>query len=403
MSFDHPQPALAQSPGYNESPPKKKDASISVSRNSKAPISVSNHSAQAFEASVRQLIANGKFRTALENAKQFHKTQSTIASECLLLDAYTARIQSLLDQNLATEAKSLLDLVRERFPSATERLDGLKPATSARAGDLAGLLQPLNDPDLNSERRTAIEQIIQTQVTDLAGLAGCAALPPEHTLRQAAAALDRAFDLVTSGPVTEEQTALPEVSHRSPLAPWKLLVRAIACFYRGEEEACREYLTAIKPESVPSRLLPAMRSMLGAKTANALKPAEAALVSRTSVSWSELRNALADLDKAFAEENNEGRIFKAVRVAIRECQRCAPDRLGQLKQVIGVRGGVACLDNERLTAALEGAARQDAVFFRMYARAMESSGEPDDLGEACRWPPCISTWQMFCYRCRACC
>ena len=344
---------------------------------------------------MRQLIANGKFRTALDSAKEFHKAQRTSASEGLLLDAYMARIQSLLDQNLALEAKSLIDLVRERFPSAKERLDALKAAASAHSGDLAGLLQPLNDPELNSERRAAIEQIVQTQVTDLTALAGCAALPPEHTLRQAAAALDRAFKAATSGPVTEEQIALPEVSHRSPLAPWKLLMRAIACLHRGEDEACREYLALIKPESVPSRLVPAMHEMLGVKTATVLKPAEAALVSRTSVNLSELHGALANLDRAFSEEDHDGlsyndsRIFKAVRAAVRECQRSLPDLLGDLKRIIAVRGGVARLDQERLIAALEGAPRMDAVFFRMYARALEGSGDPEDLGEACE------LWEEF--------
>jgi hypothetical protein len=388
--------------GIIEFPPRRRNASIGVSQNSKAfapPVPASNGNGQAVEASVRQLIANGKFRTALDNAKEFHKAQHTSASEGLLLDAYMARIQSLLDQNLALEAKSLLDLVRERFPSAAERLDALKAAASAHSGDLAGLLQPLNDPELNAERRAAIEQAVQTQVTDLTALAGCAAVPPEHTLRQAAAALDRAFNAVTSGPVTEDQIALPEVSHRSPLAPWKLLIRAIACLHRGEDEACREYLALIKPESVPSRLVPAMNEMLGVKPAKALKPAEAALVSRTSVNLSELRGALVNLDRAFANEDpdnyhgslsaNDSRIFKAVRVAVRECLRSLPDRLGELKRIIAVRGGVVRLDNERLIAALEGAPRPDAVFFRMYARALEGSGDPEELPEACE------LWEEF--------
>lgn len=362
--------------------------SIIVSQNSGAnapplPASASSDSGKAFETSVRQLIANGRSRTALENAKQFHKVQRTIASECLLLDAYMARIQSLLDQNLAPEAKSLLDLVRERFPSAKDRIEDLMAVASARGGELTALLQPLNDPELSSERRSAIEQIIQTQVVDLTALAGCAALPPEHSLRQAAAALDRAFDVVTSGPVTDEQIALPEVSHRSPLAPWKVLIRAIAGLHRGEDEACRECLAAIKPESVPSRLVPAMRAILGEKQTTALKPAAAALVSGTSVNLSGLRGALANLELAFAEEHNQGHILKAVRAAVRECQRTAPDRLGRLKQLVFVRGGVAGLNLERLTAALEGAPRQDAVFFRMYAHAIESSGDSEDLVEAC--------------------
>ncbi len=349
---------------------------------------MSNEGIQAVEISVRKLIANRKFKTALDNAKDFHKAQRTTASESLLLDAYAARIQSLADQNLEQEAKSLLALVEERFPAAKERLDAMRYAISARDGDLAGILQPLNDPELSPERRATIEQTIQTQVTDLAALAACNALPPEHPLRQAAGALHQAFNAVTSGLVTDEQIALPEVSHRSPLAPWKLLIRAIAHFYRGEDQACREVLAAIKPESVPSRLVPAMSGMLGARGI-ALNPADKDLISRTCANPRPFRDALASLDRAFAEEEHESLLFKAVRAAVQECQRSAPAQLRELKQLVFIRGGVAGLDNERLIAALGGAPRQDAAFFRMYARAMETSGDPEDLYEACE------LWDVF--------
>lgn len=338
---------------------------------------------------MRQLIANGKFKIALENAKEFHKVQRTPASEALLLDAYAARIQSLLDQNLKVEAKSLFDLVRERFPSAGDRLDRCLAAVSASTGDLAVLLRPLNDAQLLPERRAAIEQIIQTEVTDLAALADCDALDPQHSLRRAAAALDRAFIQVTSGPVTDEELALPEVSYRSPLAAWKLLIRAIASLYRDERQACQECLAAIKPESAPYRLVPAIETILGVQTAAPLKPAAVALVSRVSVGLAELRSALSNVDRAFEHSGDEEKILKAIRIAVRECQRSAPDRLDELRQITAVRGEAGFLDERRLREALGGAPRRDAAFFRMYAVATENSREDEDLLDACE------AWEKF--------
>jgi hypothetical protein len=157
---------------------------------------------------------------------------------------------------------------------ATAPPESMRPA-------IEELVRPLNDPELSAERRAAIEAAIAREAVDLAALAECAVLPPEHPLRQAASALQRAFLAVTAGPVGEEAVELPEVSHRSPLASWKLLVRAIACFYRGEDEACRRYLEAIQPESAPARLVPAMQAMLGGKPAG-LTAAAAALVSSTT-------------------------------------------------------------------------------------------------------------------------
>ncbi len=344
------------------------------------------------ETSIRQLIVNGKSKTALDNAKEFHKKQGSAESERLLIDAYLARIQALFDQNLAVEAKSLMALVRERFPSAKERLDALNATASARGGCLDELLKPLNDPGIGAESRASIEQLIQNQVTDLAALAGCAALPPEHSLRQAAAALDKAFNVVTSGPVTDEQIALLEVSHRSPLAQWKLLIRAIASFYREQDKSCEGYLDSIRPESAAFRLVPAMRAMLGAKPdakTAALKPAEESLASRTISSLVKLRGALANLDRAFAHDDEPGHVLKAIRTAVQECRQSAPDLLGELRKMVGVKGEVGGYDMERVIAALDGAPRRDAMFCRDVARVLERSGYNEDLMLACEW------WEEF--------
>jgi hypothetical protein len=345
------------------------------------------------ETSIRQLIANGKTKTALDNAKEFHKKQGDTASETLLIDAYLARIQALSEQNLALEAKSLIALVRERFPAAKARLDTLNAAASARDGNLDDLLRPLNEPGLSADRRAAIEQFIQNEVTDLAALAGCPVLPPEHGLRRAAAAIDQAFNVVTSGPVRDEQIALAEVSHRSPLAPWKLLIRAIAGFYRDQDKSCEEYLAAIKPESAPGRLVHTMRAMLGttsgAKPVAGLKPADAALVSRATASLDKLRAELAKLDSAFEHAPNPTQVFKAIGGAVRECRKSAPDLLAELQHMVYVRGEVAGLEPERMVAALEGTPRRDAVFFRDLARALEHTGDSEDLIRACEW------WDSF--------
>jgi hypothetical protein len=336
------------------------------------------------EASVRQLIANGKHKVAVETAKEIHKAQATPASEALLVDAYAARIQSLIDQNLAAEAAALLELVRERYPSARERLNGRNGSAGTAAGRLEELVRPLNDPELSAERRAAIEAAVSRETGDIAALAECTALSSEHPLRQAASALQRAFLAVTGGPVGEEAVELPEVSHRSPLAPWKLLVRAIACFYRGEDDACARYLGAIKPESAPVRLIPAMRAMLGGNPAG-LTAAAAALLSSTTSDPAVLRNALGTLEGAF-ESHKDGIILKSIREAVQACRQTAPDQIERLKQHISVRSMLADVSVEKVRAAMGGASRRDAYFLRLFARGMEDA---DNVGMAC------ATWAEF--------
>lgn len=336
------------------------------------------------EASVRQLIANGKHKVAVETAKEIHKAQATAASEALLVDAYAARIQSLIDQNLAAEAKALLELVCERYPSSRERLN--------RRNQLDELVRPLNDPELSAERRADIETAVAREAVDIAALAECAVLPSEHPLRQAASALQRAFLAVTEGPVGEEAVELPEVSRRSPLAPWKMLVRAIACFYREEDEACRQYLESIRPEAAPARLVPAMQAMLvqavlGGKPVG-LKPAAAALVSSTTSDSAVLRKALEALEVAF-HSHKDGTILKAIREAVQVCRGTAPDQIERLKQHISVRSALADVSMEKVQAAMGGEARPDAYFLRLFARGMEELGDPQNIAMAC------AAWDQF--------
>jgi hypothetical protein len=363
--------------------PEPKDRGTRVQPNSTT-LPATPIAGSAEETSIRQLMAHGKSKTALDRAKDLHKSSGSAASEALLIDAYASRIQALLDQNLTLEAKSLLELVCSRYPAAKPRLAALSAKSSARTGAMDELLGPLADADLDADRRAAIEQAVQNGIVDLAAIAVCAALPADHSLRVAAAAIDRAFAAVTSGTVTDVQIALPEVSRRSPLGSWKLLVRAIAYFYRGEDGACRECLDAIKPESVPARLIPAIRSLLGAKPAAPLTPLEVALVSRVSQSSETLHNELEKLDHAFAEEA-ESPTLKLIRSAMQECRRSAPEQVETLKRLIWARGAGLDMDSERMISALQGMPRQDATFFRTLAHRMETTRDFEDLGMACEF------------------
>ncbi|HTQ86774.1 MAG TPA: hypothetical protein VMI93_11225 [Candidatus Solibacter sp.] len=344
--------------------------------------------ATAAEASIRQLIANGKYKTALDQAKDNHKKQSTAASEALLLDAYAARIQSLLAQNLLREAQALMDLVCERFPAGRGRLESIGASVAARTNTLDDLLRPLNDPQLSPEHREAIEQAVRKEIFDLSALAACPVLPPEHPLRQAASSLDRAFRMVTTGAVDEEATRLPEVSRRSPLAPWKLLVRAIAAYYRGDLEACREQLDAIPADSAPARLVPAMRAMLGAQSSSPLSPAAKALVQQSGGDPAALRRALEALDRAWTGDSPRT-VLSAARTAVQACRETAPGLLDRLKQHISVRCAVAGFDRGPVVQALGGATRHDAHFQRLLARAYEETGDLEDIPGAC------SAWEEF--------
>jgi hypothetical protein len=332
---------------------------------------------------VRQLIANGKHKTALDQAKDLHKAHQSQASESLLIDAYAGRIENLIEQNLTLEANSLIDLVRERYPAAKEQLANLRISAAARAGNLDELLAPLNDPSVPAGQVALIERSIQDHVTDLGALARSPALPAEHPLRQAAGALQKAFDAVTSGPVPEETLTLAEVSRRSPLAAWKMLVWAIAAFYRRDDEASRRYLDAMKPESAAARLVPAMRWMVAGKAEGQLRGAAGELVSRITVNVLAVKQAVEKLDRAFEAAEHDGEILSAIRVAIQACRQYAPAQVERLKQHIAVRAALEELDVEKTRVAMGGDSLHNAYFHRLFARGLEQGGHPPAVLAAC--------------------
>lgn len=338
-------------------------------------------------AQVEQLIANGNLGHAVDIAKQVHKRVRNAASEELLVAAYTARILSLAERGLDVEANALLALVRERHASSHDRLREVAAILKARGGGIEGLLELLADPALTAEKRADIENRIRGAVDDPARIARCEALAPEHALRVAAAAVVRALEAVTSGPVAAEALALPEISRTSPLAPWKMLLRAIQAFYAHQDELCEKYLAAIEPKSAAARLVPALRAMIGQK--QALTPVAQALVKQAGGGLVALRTTLAGLDQAL-DKGNHTLALQEIGKAATLCREFYPGLQERLKQHISIRALAAGARADRVAAAMGGPSLKSAYFWRLLARAEEETPhEPRAIPTAC------SYWEEF--------
>ena len=327
-------------------------------------------------AEIGHYISQNKARAAVKQAKKFHSRVGSSQSESLLVKAYAARIEEMRRGGLDVEARELRALVARRFPSAWERHSRRQAPSSVSADALADLVRPLADDDLPPERRAEIEDVIRREVTDLSALADCSALPAEHALRRGAAALVKAMSAATTGPVSDAEIALHEVPRRGPLAAWKLLARAIACFHRRDDEGCLRCLSAMDSQAAAARLAPAMRAMLGRGGDEQLPEASAALVTRvTGPEDGPLHKALAELDALFSRKR-PGSITHAARQAVDACRTARPDLLNRLKQHISIRSVLADIPADRVIKALKGPSLHDANFWRLFARAEEVTGVP---------------------------
>jgi len=64
-------------------------------------------------------------------------------------------------------------------------------------------------------------------------------------------------------PARGRLAALDQVPRHSPLAPWKLLIRALDAYYRRADGAALANLDAIPPRAAPARLVPVLRHLIG--------------------------------------------------------------------------------------------------------------------------------------------
>jgi hypothetical protein len=171
------------------------------------------------------------------------------------------------------------------------------------------------------------------------------------------------------------------------LASWKILVRAIAYFYRQDDAACGRCLKLIDPDSAPARLIPALRAMLRARTDERLAPAAESLVAQVCGNKVSLRRALETLDSAF-ETRVQGKILPEIQRAMTACDVAYPELVERLRQHISVRALQLDLPTRKVRAALGGASAKNAYFWRLYARSVESSRAP--IG-----PVICAVWEQF--------
>ncbi|MFO8072677.1 MAG: hypothetical protein R6V85_12470 [Polyangia bacterium] len=337
-------------------------------------------------ARIEDLFRRGAFREALSRAKALHRRDRTDEAENLVARAYSARADAMIASGMRVEAKALLDVVESDFTRHREIVLCGRARLAALNGEVDDLLAPLARHYLPAEKRRGIEDDIRRFVVDPRHVAECEILSREHPLRLAAAELSAALEAATSGPVVEEDLACPSVSRRSPLAPWKLLARAIAAFYRRDDATCEELIGALPPESAPAAIAPAFGPLLGGARPRIATPPVAALVAAVLGERARLRDTLAAVDETIAagKRLQAGRVAKA---AMKECLRTSPELAGRLAQRIAARCLLIYIPFEQVRRALGGKITIDSDFWRLFVRTneilAERHGEAMSLCDAC--------------------
>lgn len=323
-------------------------------------------------ARVEAKLAEGRWSEAVKLARRLCGSDPSDRARELRLTAYLGRAEDLILRGREDEAAALLDTALADHPDERDRVLRRRDYMLAWRGDVDALLAPLADPGLDGERRRQVEREAARWVKDPAMVAGCAVLPADHPLRAAAADVTEALEAVTTYAPDGEEIALGSVARRSPLAGWKMLVRAIDAFYRVDDEMCRRALGAVDDESPPGAVKTAMLDMLEGRTPQGQEGS--ALAHEVCGEDGTLRASLRALDRALGTGRRR-EVMKAVREAKRACERERPDLLDELIQ----RQSITCAGRgyppTEVRKALGRPSRKDSMFWRLYARQHEIRAE----------------------------
>ena len=273
---------------------------------------------------IADLLDQGRVREAVDAAKDLAKKTPGPATDELLVRSYTARIGQLRADGLDRDARSLCDLVERRVPAARDQMVALRAEGDLMADGFRGLLAALDAAE--GEERKRLSGVLARKVTDPGILAESPALAADHRLRLEAEAVRDAFAAVTRGPLPDGAMAsLDVVSRSSPLAPWKLLIRAVDALYRGETESVRRNVAALPAESAVAPLGPLLlRLSGGAEAAPPLPTPIAAFGERLTGGRATLRASLEELENALKNEHEP----RAARAAERILSALPPSARG---------------------------------------------------------------------------
>lgn len=273
-------------------------------------------------ARVESSLARGDSREAVEAAKQLLREAPGVETEALAMRAYVARIRSLIAEGLGREAGAMAAIVRERFPAhAASHAAELEDARLA-AGDFDWLLRDLGAAD--AARRDAIEARLVPWIADPAALARSQALGSDDPLAREAAAVAEVFDVVTSRLGSADELArLHDVRRRSPLAPWKLLVRAIDAFHRHDDERVAANVAAIEPRSPAARGGAILAELTGARSRGRHSFAAERLIERISGGRETIAGHLRAIE-ASDRSDDRRRLRDEVRALARTFDKLSP-------------------------------------------------------------------------------
>ncbi len=208
---------------------------------------------------LERMLSKGKYKDAVKQAKLIHKAESTPDSHRQLEHAYFLRAQQLLREGMPESAVEVSRHLLEFGVTDAKLVEDFAPllVKLGLAQDAYRIQGRLESPATQNR----LQQIAADQ----------AVLHPERSHRSSpqipdAALVRQALEALSAGDDASALGLVRDIARTSPLSEWKLLVRGLSAFYKGDQEEARANWSRLDPERAPKRIADHLQNLREARS-----------------------------------------------------------------------------------------------------------------------------------------
>ncbi len=197
---------------------------------------------------LERLIAKQKYKDAVKQAKLIHKAEATPQSHRQLERAYFLRAQQLLRAGMPGSAVEVSRHLLDFGVTDAKLVEDFSPllVKLGLAQDAFRIQGRLESPQSQSR--------LVLLVADQAVLHPERSQPSMPEVGQEAALVRQALEALYAADEVKALGLVRDISRSSPLSEWKLLVRGLAAFYRGDHGETQANWNRLDPERAPQRI-----------------------------------------------------------------------------------------------------------------------------------------------------
>ncbi len=248
-----------------------------VSKTQSKPASSGAGGGSALRVEAERLIEKERYKDAMKQAKLAYKEAATPENHRLLERAYFLRARQLLEQGMRSSAVEVAGHLLEFGVTGADRPEELIRLLASLGFEKAalGLQEKLGASGMTEQiSRTVADQLVLHP--ERAGSASAEMVADAKMVRQA-------LEKLQAGDEAGAMEGLRGLVRNSPLSEWKLFVRGLAAFERGNEAESRVNWDRLDPARAPARIVGQLRRI----AADAGGLSEASLTSAERLAFGE--------------------------------------------------------------------------------------------------------------------